>query len=197
MKPNEWGDFFAGFVAPLAFLWLVLGYLQQGEELKASGTALEQQAQELRRSVEQQQALVEVTRQQVAAEREAATDSRRRQEEALKAKFVFKNEGGTFVGDGRSTYNLLVANGGAIATDIVATFDDSVAGTRTILEVAMLNRGQQMPTSLNTTARFPQQGAKLRLTYSDAAGRERQLVYLVQRQVPEDPQSTLRFVEVA
>ena len=24
-KLNEWGDFFAGFFAPLAFLWLVLG----------------------------------------------------------------------------------------------------------------------------------------------------------------------------
>ena len=24
LKPNEWGDFFAGFFAPLAFLWLIL-----------------------------------------------------------------------------------------------------------------------------------------------------------------------------
>jgi hypothetical protein len=36
MKPNEWGDFFSGFFAPLAFLWLVLGYLQQGDELQLS-----------------------------------------------------------------------------------------------------------------------------------------------------------------
>jgi hypothetical protein len=30
---NEWGDFLAGIMAPLAFLWLVIGYFQQGKEL--------------------------------------------------------------------------------------------------------------------------------------------------------------------
>lgn len=63
LKPNEWGDFFAGMFAPLAFLWLVLGYLQQGEELRLSSDALKLQAEELKNSVEQQRELVEVTRQ--------------------------------------------------------------------------------------------------------------------------------------
>jgi hypothetical protein len=26
MHLNEWGDFFAGFAAPLALLWLIIGY---------------------------------------------------------------------------------------------------------------------------------------------------------------------------
>ncbi len=43
---NEFGDFLAGFAAPLAFGWLVLGFFQQGEELRL-------QAAELRASVEQ------------------------------------------------------------------------------------------------------------------------------------------------
>ena len=34
MGLNEWGDFFAGGMAPLALLWLVLGYFQQSEELR-------------------------------------------------------------------------------------------------------------------------------------------------------------------
>lgn len=58
---NEWGDFFAGAFAPLAFLWLVIGYFQQGEELSQNTRALEQQeealklqVEELRQSVEQQ-----------------------------------------------------------------------------------------------------------------------------------------------
>lgn len=34
MTLNEWGDFLAGFVAPVAFFWLILGYFQQGEELR-------------------------------------------------------------------------------------------------------------------------------------------------------------------
>lgn len=58
---NEWGDFFAGTFAPLAFLWLVIGYFQQGEELGQNTKALEQQekalqlqVKELKQSVEQQ-----------------------------------------------------------------------------------------------------------------------------------------------
>lgn len=69
---NEWGDFFAGVFAPLAFLWLVLGYLQQGDELRLSADALRQQAQELKESVVQQQALVEVSREDLQSRRNAA-----------------------------------------------------------------------------------------------------------------------------
>lgn len=61
MTFNEWGDFFAGSFAPLAFLWLVIGYFQQGEELSQNTKALEQQERalqlqvaELKQSVEQQ-----------------------------------------------------------------------------------------------------------------------------------------------
>jgi len=61
MAFNEWGDFFAGVSAPLAFLWLVIGYFQQGEELGQNTKALEQQEKalqlqvdELKQSVEQQ-----------------------------------------------------------------------------------------------------------------------------------------------
>lgn len=68
LKPNEVGDFLAGVVGPLALLWLILGYFQQGEELRQSSMALAQQAEELRRSVEQQRALVDVTRAQVDAQ---------------------------------------------------------------------------------------------------------------------------------
>ncbi len=47
LKPNEHGDFAAGFFAPMAFLWLVLGYLQQGEELQQNTAALRRQGDEL------------------------------------------------------------------------------------------------------------------------------------------------------
>lgn len=61
MNPNEWGDFWAGTFAPLAFLWLVFGYYQQGEELKQNTAALKLQYRELANSVEQQKLLVETT----------------------------------------------------------------------------------------------------------------------------------------
>ena len=53
MKPNEHGDFFAGVFAPIAFLWLVIGYMQQGAELRANTNALAEQAQEARHAAEQ------------------------------------------------------------------------------------------------------------------------------------------------
>ena len=63
---NAWGDYFAGVAAPLAFLWLVVGYFQQGEELRQNTIAIQQQeralllqAQELKASVEQQREQVE------------------------------------------------------------------------------------------------------------------------------------------
>jgi hypothetical protein len=54
MPPNEFGDFLAGVFGPLFLLWVVLGFLQQGEELKYSREALLLQAKELKASVEAQ-----------------------------------------------------------------------------------------------------------------------------------------------
>lgn len=62
---NEKGDFVAGAFAPLAFLWLIIGYFQQGEELKQNTLALELQAKELRNSVEQQSKIAKSTEDQV------------------------------------------------------------------------------------------------------------------------------------
>ena len=53
MAFNEWGDFFAGVFAPLAFMWLVVGYFQQGEELRQNTLALQQQEQALQYQVEE------------------------------------------------------------------------------------------------------------------------------------------------
>lgn len=58
---NEVGDFLAGVFGPVAFFWLVLGYVQQGRELKLSSQALATQAEELRASVAQQIELVKAT----------------------------------------------------------------------------------------------------------------------------------------
>jgi hypothetical protein len=69
MTPNDFADFLAGCFAPLAFLWLVLGFFQQGDELRNSVAALRLQGEELRNSVEQQRQLVDVTREQLGLER--------------------------------------------------------------------------------------------------------------------------------
>jgi hypothetical protein len=70
---NEWGDWAAGMFSPVAFLWLVLGYVQQGEELRESARALhlqekalQLQVQELSESVEQQTELARASNRQAA-----------------------------------------------------------------------------------------------------------------------------------
>ncbi|MCF4997418.1 hypothetical protein GIW70_21270 [Pseudomonas syringae] len=62
---NELGDFLAGVFGPLAVLWLVLGYYQQGRELKISSQALVAQCVELSNSVSQQQKALEVSTDQM------------------------------------------------------------------------------------------------------------------------------------
>lgn len=58
LSSNELGDFLAGSFAPLAFLFLYLGYKRQGEELKQNTKALEKQAEELANSVAEQKRLI-------------------------------------------------------------------------------------------------------------------------------------------
>ncbi|VXC46896.1 hypothetical protein [Pseudomonas sp. 8O] len=74
---NEWGDFLAGGFAPLAFFWLVIGYFQQGKELRLSTAALKMQAEELRNSVEQQRELVKATQEDIAFAKTEADELRR------------------------------------------------------------------------------------------------------------------------
>ncbi|TQV71602.1 hypothetical protein FLL45_20855 [Aliikangiella marina] len=62
---NEWGDFFAGTAAPLAFAWLVLGYFQQGKELSENTDTLKQQITKLEESLDLQRQLVEATKEEM------------------------------------------------------------------------------------------------------------------------------------
>lgn len=73
---NELGDALAGIFAPVAFLWLILGYLQQGKQLDQNTRALEQQEKalqlqidEMRESVKQQEELARIQREQFECQR--------------------------------------------------------------------------------------------------------------------------------
>ena len=51
--PEELGNFLEGAFAPLAFLWLVIGYFLQQKELEQNTAALRSQAEEIHRTAEQ------------------------------------------------------------------------------------------------------------------------------------------------
>jgi len=74
MPLNEIGDFLAGVFAPIAFLFLYLGYKQNSEsiriqsaELKASTEALKLQVVEMKDSVNQQKKMIEIQNDEIKA----------------------------------------------------------------------------------------------------------------------------------
>ena len=61
---NGLGDFFAGIFTPIAFYWLIRGYMLQKQELQQNTKVLELQAEELKNTVEEYKHMVEVNKQQ-------------------------------------------------------------------------------------------------------------------------------------
>jgi hypothetical protein len=76
---NELGDFLAGIFAPIAFFWLILGYIQQGKQLDQNTRALEQQEKalqlqinEMKESVKQQKEIALINEKTLQASYEKA-----------------------------------------------------------------------------------------------------------------------------
>lgn len=124
LEPNAVGDFLAGAFAPLAFLWLVLGFFQQGRELRFSGRALTLQSVELANSVSQQRELVSVTRDQLKLEGSIL----QRQEDELRRNsqpLLRLQQGGSSPIDRlRRNYQFSVSNLGKRCTDVKVSFSD-------------------------------------------------------------------------
>lgn len=72
MPLNEWGDFLAGMMAPLAFLWLIVGYSLQRDELKRNTEALLFQKEELAKHTEELETHSELLAKSVAAQNKQA-----------------------------------------------------------------------------------------------------------------------------
>lgn len=118
MAPDDWGSFLGGAFAPLAFLWLVLGFFQQGDELRHSADALWLQGEELQHSVEQQRQLVEVTREQLKFE--SAMLEQQRQEIARNTQPILRlqQKGSSGAGEGMRSYSFSLLNHGKPCTGL-------------------------------------------------------------------------------
>lgn len=112
LHPNEVGDFLAGAFGPLALFWLVVGYFQQGEELRQNTEALRLQANELRSSVDQQQRMAEAAEAQVASMRDAELSLHT-------PRFVYHCVNNSPY-DAQPNYLLRLKNEGADCQDVVA-----------------------------------------------------------------------------
>lgn len=176
---NEWGDFFAGAFAPLAFLWLVLGYMQQGEELRMSTRALEQQARELKESADQQRQLVEVTRQQVESEREAFRVEQSRREFEL-SPIIDLIGAGASLGETNS-YSIEIANTGHHAKDVKVTVIELDGRQVLIFERQLLESAAKARARYNTGSRVPEVGSKVVVFYCNVSGTQFEKTYSVVR----------------
>jgi hypothetical protein len=119
MAPNEIGDLLAGVFGPLAILWLILGFFQQGIELRQNTKALELQAEELRKSVEHQREMVEVSREQLRTDLEADRQHREERTKAALPRFKFSSSGMTSgAGYPGTVYTSTLQNVGSTVTDV-------------------------------------------------------------------------------
>jgi hypothetical protein len=124
---NSLGDFLAGVFSPIAFLWLVLGFLQQGDELKQGTDALRLQASELNASVSQQAAMVEVARQQLNAAVLTAEHERLRYEVSLEPDISISS-GGVSSRDLKDGFILVFSNKATPCTRLVITLNHRTQG---------------------------------------------------------------------
>jgi hypothetical protein len=123
MTPDDLAAFLSGVFAPLAFLWLVLGFMQQGEELKQSSHALWLQGEELRASVEQQRELVNVTREQLQFESDMLRQQREELERNSQPKLSIIAGGGHGTVVGYRLYQFWLLNHGKACTGLQLYYD--------------------------------------------------------------------------
>lgn len=114
LKANQVGDSLAGFFAPLAFLWIIVAYLQQGDELQQNTEALRLQEKRLAAQVEESRRHVETARQRLELERERRLQAQESRKEQLQP--GFESAGGS--SRGGVPWTMKVEVGGGSAQDI-------------------------------------------------------------------------------
>lgn len=189
-KLNEWGDMFAGFFSPVAFFWLVLGFMQQGDELRLNTKALELQAEELKNSVNQQRELVEVTRRQVDAEMDALRAAREDKRRAAQPKFIIADPGAAWSNTVRYMSN--IKNVGNTATDVLVTYDPPLQRS-TLTRIASMARGERFEFEFEYATRAAEVVTTMRLDYSDADGQPGSQSYRMEP-VPSEHGPMVNFV---
>jgi len=175
MSLNEVGDFLAGIFSPLAFLWLVLGFLQQGKELQASRSALLLQAEELRSSVEQQKELVKVSREQHMLEMEGRQAEQRRYELAMQPVLDIRL-GRSSYSVGRINSEFTLHNTGHQITRVVLRRDTEL--TLSLPQrIAVLARDASVKFDITAQSREVQ-NFLLHIEYLDGLGEEKRTSFL-------------------
>ncbi|MBX7456865.1 hypothetical protein K3152_01250 [Qipengyuania sp. 1NDH17] len=174
LKPNELGDFLAGAFSPLAFLWLVLGFLQQGQELRI-------QAIELNNAVEQSRQLVDVTRSQLDLDRQSVALTFEKEKELRAPQFRLSG-GVTMISGNDVKFKYTITNVGGECTDIVLYRRDAEGPMKELRKVDHLRKDSNFEVSLRLDVnKYP--SWQFVLQYKDEDGQAHQRSSNVQYEV--------------
>ncbi len=173
MKPNEWGDFLAGTFSPLAFMWLVFGYHQQGEELKQNTEVLRLQADELRNSVEQQLKQFDLSSQQFAIFKEKEElEIARINNGALPSFQIWIRSHNSHAG-----YNVGIQNSGAKVKNVLVRYIKS-DGNEFNFEYPVFNQGQ-LESLIMTNIELCKSDPNFIISFTDGLGRKQVSKYKI------------------
>lgn len=156
---NEWGDFLAGLCSPIAFLWLILGYMQQGEELRQNTMALEAQLLELRQTVR-------VGRDQLEEVRLAAARDEAERRKTLRPIFTLRPGISSSGGAGVQQQVQLVNDGGLALNVVIETVGATMIAGQSH---ARIPKDSEVP--LNILQQLPIPGL-IRIHFEDAEGHD-------------------------
>jgi hypothetical protein len=171
MKPNEFGDFLAGIFGPLVLLWVVMGFLQQGAELKYSREALLLQAKELKASVEAQKDMGAAAWASVHAEQEAQKRLQQDAERSIRPILVLQAT--NLVYGRRSSLNkshyIEIHNSGKACFGIALSVDD---GNLKLSKnhITKLETGETETISLNSRKAYQYSDTNIIAYYRDIEG---------------------------
>lgn len=184
LELNALGDFLAGAFGPIAFLWLVLGFLQQGRELKLSSEALQQQAAELAKSVKQQETLVQVAALQIE-----------QIDRSYEADFHLSSHGKD--GDKKRDISaeITILNMGAQAREVKLHFDPMFCGD--VPSVGALTTAESRTVCIRYAKDFEDTNGKCWLSYVGRDGKSRETAFEYSLSIADDIAVQFERIEVA
>ncbi|WP_299411072.1 hypothetical protein [Acaryochloris sp. IP29b_bin.148] len=140
--------------------------------------------------MQQQRDLVEVSRQQVESEREALAYEHRVREETSLPRLTPSAAGGSFRGDGESTYSFSITNYGHAATGVMADLSLPDQALHRVVDLPLLETGASQRVSFNIQGPLQGADARLWLRCTDGLGRPQSVLYSVER-VDDSPHAVL------
>lgn len=173
MTVEEWSQFLAGAAAPIALLWLVLGYFQQGEELRQNTAALRLQHEELVHQVRETAALVRQSESQaetarLALEFEKTRHGEDRRKRQADAELVLVQVSGTY--DVGNSSHFVLRNDGGWARDLVLKYQSN--GGYNLQPTVSVPPTHTVELWINGVTSLPQ---TLTIEYTDEFGERREL----------------------